>query len=80
MAKHLVSTGLARTPSGRPARRLMFNDATGMMEYQYAGLGCYGPKDRRFRTWVTWAKVDHALWMVEDIDKSHAKLNGRVEF
>lgn len=77
MAKRLVSTGLAQTPSGRPARRLMFNDATGMMEYQYAGRSIGLPD---LQTWITYARVDHATWMAEDIMKSYRKLNGRVEF
>lgn len=79
MAKRLVTTGLAQTPSGRPARRLMFNDATGMMEYQYAarnGRTGRGP----LLTWITYARVDHGVWMREDIMRHYRKLNGKVEF
>lgn len=77
MAKRLVTASLAQTPSGRPARRLMFNDRTGMMEYQYAGRSIGHPD---LQTWITYARVDHGIWMAEDIMVSYRKLNGRIEF
>lgn len=79
MAKRLVTTGTAVTPLGRPVRRLMFNDTTGMMEYQYAGRQ---HRDGAFalRTWHTYARVSHAIWMAEDIMTHYRALNGKVAF
>lgn len=79
MAKTLMLTGVARTPSGRPARRLMYNHATGMMEYQYAGRQYRGGAPV-LATWITYARVDHGTWLAEEPGQMHRTLNGRVPF
>jgi hypothetical protein len=79
MAKRLVHYGIDRTGSGRPARRLMYNQATDMMEYQYAATIRHG-RSEGLRTWITYAKVSHALWMFEMPAHSLVRLNGKVAF
>lgn len=80
MAKSLVQTGLARTPSDRPARRLMYNHATGMMEYQYAGHQHIAGTAQRLLTWITYHRVDHGLWLLEQPGENFHRLNGPVAF